>query len=360
MSPKAMLSRLVYVIGVFVFLECIFRVAFSFAPVVNNIRAHCDASFRLRWIERHQSDVEIYCTFDIYDSTKGWISKPNLESVKVFNGKYLNTNMKGFRGTSDYPYNKNPDKIRIILLGDSFTFGDEVSDNETFAHYLQEFMPDAEIINIGIHGYGHDQMFLLLKEEGVKYKPDIVILGFVYQNVFRNCLTFKDFAKPKFVLDNGKLNVTNLPIPTPEVVLAKEWKRSKLLDVYSMFHHFYNVSSGIHEDRAKELTTHILDEIISLVDSIEAIPVFIYLPTKNEIYNKEKTLEGEKFFYDYCRQNGEVIYFSSRPNFANFIEKHQSTQLILSGGHWSPQGHRIVAETINTYLRNHLAQLFTK
>jgi len=51
-----------------------------------------------------------------------------------------------------------------------------VSDNETYSYYLQKMLPNAEIINMGVHGYGHDQMLIYLEEEGVKYKPDIFII----------------------------------------------------------------------------------------------------------------------------------------------------------------------------------------
>ena len=50
-------------------------------------------------------------------------------------------------------------------------------------NYFQELLPQAEVINFGVHGYGHDQMLIFFKEEGVKYKPDVVILGFVYQDL---------------------------------------------------------------------------------------------------------------------------------------------------------------------------------
>ena len=88
-------------------------------------------------------------------------------------------NSRGLRGKRDFPYTKNKNKVRILILGDSFTFGDEVSDDETYSARLQAMLPHTEIINMGVHGYGHDQMLILLKEEGIKYQPDIVILGFL-------------------------------------------------------------------------------------------------------------------------------------------------------------------------------------
>ncbi len=55
-----------------------------------------------------------------------------------------------------------------MVLADSFTFGDEVSDDETYSSYLQQALPGAENINLGVHGYGHDQMLILLMEDGIK------------------------------------------------------------------------------------------------------------------------------------------------------------------------------------------------
>src|SRR5262249_42635873 len=141
---------------------------------------------RRSWVHRHQNSTEIYYMFDTYNSTKGWLSRSNVTDAHVFNNKTLNTNSRGLRGKSGFSYGKSSNKSRIVILGDSFTFGDEVSDNETYAYYLQEMMPDVEIINMGVHGYGHDQMLIFFKEEGIKYNPDFIILGFLPMDMSRN------------------------------------------------------------------------------------------------------------------------------------------------------------------------------
>jgi hypothetical protein len=158
----------------------------------------------------------------MYDSSKGWMPKPNLRDVKAFTDKILNTNSKGLRGKKDFPYSKTKDKLRILILGDSFTFGDEVSDDETYAYYLQEMLPHTEVINMGVHGYGHDQMLILFKEEGIKYRPDIVLLGFLPLDMSRNLLDFRDFAKPRFILERGELKLTGIPVPRPEEILKRD------------------------------------------------------------------------------------------------------------------------------------------
>lgn len=101
----------------------------------------------------------------------GWSTRPNLSDMSCFNKKILNSNSKGIRGKTEYSYAKNGDGPRILISGDFFTFGDEASDDETYPYYLQQMLLGAEVINMGVHGYGHDQMLIYLKEEGMKYRP---------------------------------------------------------------------------------------------------------------------------------------------------------------------------------------------
>jgi hypothetical protein len=176
--------RLIFIFGYIGFIDFLLegsaRLAFSIPEIGKRLEANEEYTYRRNWVNEHQKfRMEAYYTFDMYDLSKGWIPKPNLKDVKAFDNKTLNTNSKGLRGKKDFPYTKDKEKLRILILGDSFTFGDEVSDDETYASYLQEMLPHVEVINMGVHGYGHDQMLLLFKEEGVKYDPDIVILGFV-------------------------------------------------------------------------------------------------------------------------------------------------------------------------------------
>jgi hypothetical protein len=79
----------------------------------------------------------MYYTFDKFDPTKGWITRSNIKNMTVFKNKILNTNSKGLRGKTEYTYEKQKDKVRILIFGDSFTFGDEVSDTDTYPFLLQ-------------------------------------------------------------------------------------------------------------------------------------------------------------------------------------------------------------------------------
>ena len=267
--------------------------------------------------------------------------------VKAFGNKILNTNSKGFRGKKDSPYTKNKEKLRILILGDSFTFGDEVSDDETYSYYLQEMLPNTEVINMGVHGYGHDQMLILLKEEGVKYAPDIVILGFLALDMSRNLLEFRDYAKPRFFLQGGELKLTGTPVPRPEEILKWDWTRPKIVDLFSLVQHRVKKFSGIQQKEMETITTALLTDMIHTIESIPAIPILAYLPRAREIAKAVPVTQDEEYLFSICKLNPNAQCFSTRPYFAEKIAKGETFK---SSGHWEPAGHLAVAEAIKRYL----------
>jgi hypothetical protein len=349
MSKK---NKFILVFGYVGFLAFLFegsaRLAFSIPKVAKRLQANDEYTYRRNWVQEHEKyGMEAYYAFDMYDPSKGWRPKPNLRDVKTFDNKTLNTNSKGLRGKVDFPYTKNKEKVRILILGDSFTFGDEVSDDETYSAHLQAMLPHTEIINMGVHGYGHDQMLILLKEEVIKYEPDIVILGFLPLDMSRNLLGFRDFAKPRFVLERGELKLTGSPVPRPEEILQWDWTRPRILDVFSTVHHRVKKLSGLQQKEMEDITTAILTEMVRLIENIHAIPILVYLPRGKEIAMDIAVTQDEAYMSSICQLNEKANCFSTRPYFA---EKIAQGETFKSRGHWEPAGHRTVAEAIKRYL----------
>lgn len=212
-------------------------------------------------------------------------------------------------------------------------------------------IPAAEInINMGVHGYGQDQMLILLREEGIKYKPDIVILGFVYEDMSRNLLQFRDYAKPKFVMDDDTLRVVGSPVPLPEEILKWDWARPRVYDVWSLFLHKSEVLTGRYRKEMEGITERLLDALAATIAGAGAVPIFVYLPVGDEITTPGKAAKREGFLLSYCEQNRKVQCFSARPNFTEKLKRGVKFKTI---GHWSPLGQRTVAEAIYGYLAAH-------
>lgn len=83
----------------------------------------------------------------------------------------------------EYPLKKRKGTLRILVLGDSITFGEGVWLEETFAKRLEKDLQEfpnkkIEVINAGVCGYNTLEEYLYLRERGIKLDPDIVIIAF--------------------------------------------------------------------------------------------------------------------------------------------------------------------------------------
>jgi hypothetical protein len=102
-----------------------------------------------------------------YDAQLGW--RPN-ENIDAW------VRRKGW-GLADGELTV-PRRPRVEFVGDSFTYGLYVSDDESFAVRLgADHLRDHEIVNFGVNGYGADQMLLLYETIGRLYRPDIVVMA---------------------------------------------------------------------------------------------------------------------------------------------------------------------------------------
>src|SRR5438445_8398568 len=103
----------------------------------------------------------------------------------------------------------------ILAVGDSFTFGDEVEDGETWAAHLEEIL-NKRVLNAGVGAYGIDQAFLRAELLLDKYDPDVVILSFVADDINRTEYSYYPYGrgrKPYFEYENGALVLRNVPVP---------------------------------------------------------------------------------------------------------------------------------------------------
>jgi hypothetical protein len=120
-------------------------------------------------------------------------------------------NRQGFRHGEDFDSlsAKTSSRRRIAVLGDSFTFGVHLQENETLPAYLEQKLgPEWESFNLGVPGYGIDQMVLSYEKYHDALQPDTVILVFIDDDiprVFEAFRTWEGLTKPSFDLMQGNL-----------------------------------------------------------------------------------------------------------------------------------------------------------
>jgi hypothetical protein len=164
-----------------------------------------------------------------YDSLLGWRKIPNTGTTRVSirgrNSVFYQVNSKGIRGP-EYPYEKPYNQYRILFLGDSFTEGYMVEEDDHFAGVMKRKLNNMksnkhfEALNSGVAGWSTDQELLFFQNEGKKYKPDLTILMFYQNDLYYNNQP-KDWGmyyKPLFKISNGKLVLTNVPVPKPDKI----------------------------------------------------------------------------------------------------------------------------------------------
>jgi len=105
----------------------------------------------------------------------GHVHTPNSSAYLM--GVNVDINSDGFRD-DEYDVQRN-EKYRIVVLGDSLTFGWGVEKVDTFEVLLESMLSETrptEMINTGHGNYNTQQQVNLFKEKGLKYNPDEVLV----------------------------------------------------------------------------------------------------------------------------------------------------------------------------------------
>jgi hypothetical protein len=91
----------------------------------------------------------------------------------------------------------NGDLATVVLVGDSYTHGSEVAADDTYAAQLSKLL-DTPVANLGVGGFGPVQAFLNLKRKLSLYpKTRVVILGIMYENIFRMVNSYRPVLADK-------------------------------------------------------------------------------------------------------------------------------------------------------------------
>jgi len=152
----------------------------------------------------------------IYDSQLGWRNIPNWEATTF--DQPLTINSRGLRDR-EYSLRKPANTIRILVLGDSYTWGYGVGNKQVYTEVMEDELlkgTSCQVLNCGVSGWGTDQQYLFLKNEGFTYQPDIVVVSFFFGNDFREIRTSQSYELDKPVFRDTSLSLANVPVPKPK------------------------------------------------------------------------------------------------------------------------------------------------
>ncbi len=113
--------------------------------------------------------------------------------IKTDDGLFF-INSKGLRD-GEYKTPKPEGVYRIIILGDSVTFGTEYPSEQTYPKVLEKLLNQKpltalkpEVLNAGVCAYNALQKFIFLRSKLLDYEPDLVIFQFLNDDYYRNAV----------------------------------------------------------------------------------------------------------------------------------------------------------------------------
>ena len=140
----------------------------------------------------------------LYDSDLGWAQMPGITSDT------FNTVRFGIRKNSRKE--ETLSQGAILAVGDSYTAGSQVADNETWPAQLEQQL-GQRVLNAGVGGYGLDQIVLSAERLLPVVKPRAVIVGLNEEEIPRTAYKTYSTSKPYFVEEAGTWVLKNHPVP---------------------------------------------------------------------------------------------------------------------------------------------------
>lgn len=149
-----------------------------------------------------------------YDPGLGWIPAEGISSATNVWGTTVEILRDGIRSNGQHDeLDADADSELVVAVGDSFTFGDQVSDCETWPAVLER-LSGRRVLNGGVFGYGMDQSFLRAAQLVEQYNVSTLVYSFMHDDVLRNELEERtSAAKPFFEVDREELVLRNVPVP---------------------------------------------------------------------------------------------------------------------------------------------------
>lgn len=293
----------------------------------------------------------------------------------------------GSRNVPSFPDTESPECV--ALFGDSFTFGDEVSDTEAWGNLLAETL-DCRVANFGVPGYGTDQAYLRYRDR-IDNQAPIVILGFWSENIVRNANRYRNYLtpnaetgfKPRFVAQSpdDELRLIRMPEITEQdfstTAISEDWfapgaggglrlasfpysiavlqslghfKIRAALDNEPSYAQFY---SDNNESGAFETTASILSNFALTTSSRNQDGIVLLLPSDFDL--EHLRIEGSSYYHrlsKFLRESGIEVLDTAPLFLADLNDRPACEIYIHCGGHLSPEGNAWLARYVADYLRN--------
>jgi lysophospholipase L1-like esterase len=288
--------------------------------------------------------------------TRGFTHKPNQHAYTI--DKPFVTNSLGLRDEREVPLNKEGE-VRLVVLGDSMTVGLGVRSEETFASQLEKSLNARfgrlRALNGAVGAYATWQEVDLLKEKINRLQPDIVLLAFYWNDLY---------TKPRPVIaipvsESGEQHDAALKYlrffkrSALLLFLRERYEilRLKVSPSFDWSHQemIYEGGTSPYLEQAYQDVSESLEELKSLGEKHAFIPIVIVLPIPGQIHRLDAPIHMQNRLKMITDKIGLRTVDMLHPLQQAYTLRHDLV-IPWDNSHYSPQGHKVVAESIEQYL----------
>ncbi len=311
-----------------------------------------------------------------FDPVLGWANAPGMRGIYERDEFRFPVRING-QGMRDEEVERQPGaKQRIAVLGDSFTWGIGVADEERFTEQLERAC-GVEVLNFGVAGYSPVQYWLMIGDV-LSFRPDLVLIAFCLGNDFADNVYFQRYGyyKPYAELDeSGEVVVRGYPLPnidnfgfrekTKGFVLARIFERAIANEFFLPEQRglvgfrselvYANQTIETEQRALVERAIRINEALLRAIrDAIRAAGselVLLEVPTKCD-YAERCRIEGESRLRDGAHRSLAATADRLGIPFVYTVDALDLSHFWVKDGHWRPSGHERIAERLDAYLAN--------
>ena len=266
-------------------------------------------------------------------------------------------NSFGFRDVEHTLYKDN-DVFRVLGLGDSFTYGAGAEFEQTYLFILEKMLndrssvhPKIEVIKAGIPRYYPETQRILLQHYGKNYTPDLIIVGFVPNDVIDThygldavVLDRSGYLKTKVANDMGFFGHMLYNNSHLLRIILRRVTAYRMSQIYDPKWEEVFVADGYHEDDWISIENE-YSEIVEIASSIGANVIIVHIPGKGP-WNEKHHYPANRLS-SWAKANN-VGFVDVLP--AMIVESSKQDLYYRIDGHANSSGHAVIARQIYDHL----------